>query len=56
MPARKNAHIFAGVTGFVGGKNNTTLMKLTQLMATIFTGFPHFPNVYGPSTNLTRCS
>ncbi len=45
--------MFAAVTGLIGGKNNTTLIKQTQAIATMLIGSPHFPRVKGPSMNLT---
>lgn len=45
--------MFCGVTGLVGGKKSTTLIKRTQMTATTLIGVPHLPSVNGPSMNLT---
>lgn len=45
--------MLAAVTGTWVGKKSIVLMKRTQTMATMLTGFPHLPRVNGPSTKST---
>jgi hypothetical protein len=37
--------MLSALTGFIVGKNNTTLMKMTHVTAIALTGLLHFPIV-----------